>query len=105
MLPILMLQWIPAQGSQFQEMSTCVLHAGDAQNTYLLDNLSSWESFAGHSGKHVRIFPVPPRLISVAVWPFMLDAALTGIQQPKLDHRIKKAEKASTFSRIFGGWR
>ena len=79
--------------------------AGDAQNTYLLDNLSSWESFAGHGGKHVRIFPVPPRLTSMPVRPFMLDAALTGVQQPKLDHRIKKAEKASTFSRLFGGWR
>lgn len=78
--------------------------AGDAQGTYLLDNLESWESFAGQNGKNVRIFPVPPRLTSIPVRPFMLDAALTGIQQPKLDHRVKKAEKASTFSRIFG-WR
>ncbi|KAK9844951.1 hypothetical protein WJX74_009011 [Apatococcus lobatus] len=75
------------------------------ESTYLLDNLSSWESFAGHNGKHVRIYPVPPQLTSMPVRPFMLDAALTGIQQPNLEHRIKKAEKASTFSRLFGSWR
>ena len=80
----------------------CHVIAGDAHGIYMMDNLSSWESFAGQNGKNVRIVPVPPRLRSMPVRPFMLDAALIGIQQPNLDHRTKKAEKASTFSRLFG---
>ena len=44
---------------------------------------------------------VPPRMTSVAVRPFMLDSALTYVQPPSLEHRYKKEEAKSTFSRIF----
>ncbi len=51
----------------------------DAHVTYLMDELSSWESFAGQNGKNVRNFPVPYRLETIPARPFMPDAALTGI--------------------------
>lgn len=38
---------------------------------------------------------------SVAVRPFMLDSALSFVEPPSLEHRIKKEEAKSTFSRIF----
>ena len=47
---------------------------------------------------------VPPRPVAVAVRPFMLDSALNYVQLPSLEHRYKKEEAKSTFSRIFTGW-
>ncbi|CAL5220684.1 g2733 [Coccomyxa viridis] len=68
---------------------------------YLLDNLDSWESYAGSESQPARIYPVPPPLQSLAVRPFMLDSALSFVQPPSLEHRVKKEEAKSTFSRIF----
>ena len=46
--------------------------------------------------------PMPSvTLQSVAVRPFMLDSALSFVQPPSLEHRVKKEEAKSTFSRIF----
>jgi hypothetical protein len=42
--------------------------------------------------------------VAVAVRPFMLDSALTYVQPPSLEHRYRKEEAKSTFSRIFTGW-
>lgn len=47
---------------------------------------------------------MPPRPVAVAVRPFMLDSALTYVQPPNLEHRFRKEEAKSTFSRIFTGW-
>ena len=47
---------------------------------------------------------VPPRAMAVAVRPFMLDSALTYVRPPSLEHRYRKDEAKSTFSRIFTGW-
>ena len=38
---------------------------------------------------------------SIAVRPFMLDSALSFVQPPSLEHRVKKEEAKSTFSRMF----
>ena len=38
---------------------------------------------------------------SIAVRPFMLDSALSFVLPPSLEHRVKKEEAKSTFSRMF----
>lgn len=68
---------------------------------YLLDNPDTWESFAGGDGKPPRLFPIPPRLAQIAARPFMLDSAEGFVKAPSLEHRVKKEESKSTFSRIF----
>jgi hypothetical protein len=72
-----------------------------AAAAFLLDDLDRWESFAGGEGKPPRLFPVPPPPARVAARPFMLDSALNYVTAPSLEHRIKKEEAKSTFSRIF----
>jgi hypothetical protein len=64
-----------------------------------MDNLETWESFAETSGQR-RLCAVPPRPEPLPVRPFILDAALPYIQPPSLDHRAKKEEVQTTFSKL-----
>lgn len=91
------------------------------QPPYLLDALDKWESFAGGiaaTGSTAvaatgpqAVTKAPPRLYkapycfeAVPVRPIMLDTASTCLSYPSLDHRLRKAEKKSVLSSLFG-WR
>lgn len=70
---------------------------------YLVDALHSWQSFAGQSGKHAHLLPMPYTLQAIPTNPIMLDTASNFIEYPSLQHRIKKESK-STFAKLFS-WR
>eukprot|EP00884_Botryococcus_braunii_P007323 jgi/Botrbrau1/16592/Bobra.0068s0022.1 len=71
---------------------------------YLMDKLEEWASFAGVSSQR-RLCAVPPRPAPLPVRPFILDAALSYIRQPPLDHRAQKEEVQTTFSKLASFWR
>jgi len=68
---------------------------------YMADNLSLWESFVGADGRNIRLFKIPPPLLTIPVRPFILDSVSTHIEKPDLKHR-KPVETQSVMSRIFG---
>lgn len=72
----------------------------------LLDNLESWQSFAGDGKGPAKISKVPPVPDFIRAGQIVLDLALMGIKPPSLDHRIAKKPAGSTatgmVSRLFG---
>ncbi|GLC39232.1 hypothetical protein PLESTM_000866500 [Pleodorina starrii] len=79
---------------------------------YLLDALEKWESFAGGAAAGAAAgAKAPPRLYkgpygfeAIPVRPIMLDTASGCLEYPTLEHRLRKAEKKSVLSSLFG-WR
>ncbi|GIL67609.1 hypothetical protein Vafri_20964 [Volvox africanus] len=95
--------------------------APSSGTTYLLDALDKWENFAGGGGAAAAgvgggaagtaATKVPPRLYkapydfaAIPVRPIMLDTASNCLSYPSLEHRLRKAEKKSVLSSLFG-WR
>ncbi|GFR43256.1 hypothetical protein Agub_g4317, partial [Astrephomene gubernaculifera] len=88
------------------------------QTQYLLDALDRWESFAGGAaaaaaagGSGTAGAKAPPRLYkapygfgAIPIRPIMLDTASNCLSYPSLEHRVRKAEKKSVLSSLFG-WR
>jgi signal recognition particle subunit SRP68 len=80
------------------------------QAQFLLDNLDSWESFAG-SGAGAGGARAPPRLLkppygfaAIPLRPIMLDTASNSLAYPSLEHRVRKAEKNTLLGSLFS-WR
>nr|XP_024397376.1 signal recognition particle subunit SRP68-like isoform X2 [Physcomitrium patens] len=71
---------------------------------FLVDNLEKFEAFVGASGSKdpPRIAQIPPPFQSVPCRPIVLDTALTTLEFPSLQGRLKKLEKKS--SSFFGLW-
>ncbi|GIL85554.1 hypothetical protein Vretimale_13349 [Volvox reticuliferus] len=89
--------------------------------TYLLDALNRWESFAGGAAAAAaasgggaggatsakappRLYKAPYDYAAIPGRPIMLDTASNCLSYPNLEHRLRKAEKKSVLSSLFG-WR
>lgn len=73
------------------------------ETQYLVDNLEKFEAFVGTAGSKEapKIARIPPPFQSVPCRPVLLDTALSTLQFPSLQGRLKKKiEKKSSF---FGG--
>lgn len=69
-----------------------------------MDNLDEWASFMGQDGQRL-LCAVPPRPSPLPVRPFLLDAALSYVQEPNLDHRTGQDQAQTTFGKLASFWR